>query len=42
MKKNREAYKKSYKEEILWLKVNLQKLTETKNKFLLIAQIEKK
>ena len=35
MKKNREAYKKSYKEEILWLKVNLQKLTETKNKFLL-------
>ena len=35
MKKNRETYRKQYKDEILWLKTNLKKLTESKNKFLI-------
>ncbi len=35
MKKNRETYIKLYKEEIKWLKENLQTLTETKNKFMI-------
>ena len=35
MKKNREPYIKLYKEEIKWLKENLQTLTETKNKFMI-------
>tara|TARA_R100001443_G_scaffold112823_1_gene126817 strand:+ start:112 stop:591 length:480 start_codon:yes stop_codon:yes gene_type:complete len=35
MKKNRELYRELYKEEILWLKTNLQTLTKSKNKFLL-------
>ena len=34
MKKNREAYKEVFKEEIVWLKDNLQTLTENKHKFL--------
>jgi len=34
MKKNREAYKEVFKEEIAWLKDNLQTLTENKHKFL--------
>ena len=35
MKKNRETYAELYKEEIKWLKDNLQTLTETKNKFMI-------
>jgi len=35
MKKNRETYVKLYKEEIKWLKDNIQTLTETKNKFMI-------
>ena len=35
MKKNREAYLKTYKEEIKWLKKNATKLAVNKNKFLL-------
>jgi len=35
MKKNRETYLKLYKDEIKWLKGNLQTLTETKNKFMI-------
>ena len=35
MKKNRELYAELYKEEIKWLKDNLQTLTETKNKFMI-------
>ena len=34
MKKNRETYAELYKEEIKWLKDNLQTLTETKNSFM--------
>ena len=34
MKKNRETYAELYKEEIKWLKENLQTLTETKNSFM--------
>ena len=35
MKKNRETYAELYKDEIKWLKENLQTLTETKNKFMI-------
>ena len=35
MKKNRETYKKLYANEIKWLKINLQTLTQSKNKFLI-------
>jgi len=35
MQKNREEYAKLYKEEIKWLKENLQTITETKNKFMI-------
>jgi hypothetical protein len=35
MKTNRESYIKLYKEEIKWLKDNLQILTATKNKFMI-------
>ena len=35
MKKNRETYAELYKEEIKWLKDNLQTLTETKNSFMI-------
>ena len=35
MKKNREDYQKAYKDELVWLKDNLQILTETKNKFMI-------
>jgi len=35
MKNNRETYAKLYPNEIKWLKDNLQKLTETKNKFMI-------
>jgi hypothetical protein len=35
MKKNREFYAKTFKDEIKWLKANLQTLTETKNKFMI-------
>ena len=35
MKKNRETYAELYKEEIKWLKENLQTITETKNKFMI-------
>ena len=35
MKKNRETYAELYKEEIKWLKDNLQTLTETKNNFMI-------
>jgi hypothetical protein len=35
MQKNREEYVKLYKEEIKWLKENLQTITETKNKFMI-------
>ena len=35
MQKNREEYAKLYKDEIKWLKENLQTLTETKNKFMI-------
>ena len=35
MKKNRETYAELYKDEIKWLKDNLQTLTETKNKFMI-------
>ena len=35
MKKNREDYQKAYKYELVWLKDNLQTLTETKNKFMI-------
>ena len=35
MKKNRETYAELYKEEMKWLKDNLQTLTETKNKFMI-------
>mgnify|MGYP003136234656 CR=1 FL=1 len=35
MKKNRETYAELYKEEIKWLKDNLQTLTEMNNKFLI-------
>jgi hypothetical protein len=35
MKKNREFYAESFKDEIKWLKANLQTLTETKNKFMI-------
>ena len=34
-KKNRESYAEIFKEEIKWLKDNLQTLTQTKNKFLI-------
>ena len=34
MKKNREFYAQTFKEEIKWFKENLQTLTETKNKFM--------
>ena len=35
MRKNRETYAKTYKDEIKWLKDNLQTLTQSKNKFLI-------
>ena len=35
MKKNREIARTQYKEEMQWLKDNLQTLTETKNKFMI-------
>ena len=35
MKKNREIARTQYKEEMEWLKDNLQTLTETKNKFMI-------
>ena len=35
MKKNREAYKEVFKEEISWIKDNLQDLTQNKHKFLI-------
>ena len=35
MKKNREFYVNAFKDEIKWLKDNLQTLTETKNKFMI-------
>lgn len=35
MQKNREEYIKVFKDEIKWLKSNLQTLTETKNKFMI-------
>tara|TARA_B100000073_G_scaffold76306_1_gene57623 strand:+ start:327 stop:791 length:465 start_codon:yes stop_codon:yes gene_type:complete len=35
MKKNRESYSEIFKQEISWLKDNLQTLTESKNKFLI-------
>ena len=35
MKKNRESYSEIFKQEISWLKGNLQTLTESKNKFLI-------
>ena len=35
MKKNREAYKEVFKEEISWIKNNLQDLTQNKHKFLI-------
>ena len=35
MKKNRELYVELYKEEMKWLKDNLQTLTENKNKFMI-------
>ena len=34
MKKNREAYREIFKEEMNWLKDNLENLVKTKNKFL--------
>ena len=34
MKKNREAYKEVFEEEIKWCKDNLQTLTQNKHKFL--------
>ena len=37
MKKNRETYAELYDEEMKWLKNNLQGLTDTKNKFILIC-----
>ena len=35
MKKNRETYAELYKDEIKWLKENLQTITDTKNKFMI-------
>ena len=35
MQKNRESYKEIFKDEIIWLKDNIQTLTETKNKFMI-------
>ena len=35
MKKNRELYAELYKEELKWLKDNLQTLTDVKNKFMI-------
>ena len=35
MKKNREYFQANFKDEIKWLKDNLQTLTETKNKFMI-------
>ena len=35
MKKNRESYEKIFKEEISWIKENLQALTQNKHKFLI-------
>ena len=35
MKKNREYFEANFKDEIKWLKDNLQTLTETKNKFMI-------
>jgi len=35
MKKNRESYAEIFKDEIKWLKENLQTLTDTKNKFMI-------
>ena len=35
MKKNRESYKEVFKEEISWIKDNLQDLTQNKHKFLI-------
>ena len=35
IQKNREDYQKAYKDELVWLKDNLQTLTETKNKFMI-------
>ncbi len=35
MKRNREFYADAFKSEIKWFKENLQKLTETKNKFMI-------
>jgi len=35
MQKNREFYANTFKDEIKWLKDNLQTLTETKNKFMI-------
>jgi len=35
MKKNREAYAEVFKDEMKWLKENLQTITQTKNKFLI-------
>ena len=35
MKKNRESYEKIFKEEISWIKDNLQDLTQNKHKFLI-------
>ena len=39
MKKNRETYRKTYDKEIKWLKSNLQTLTDTKNKFMIVHRI---
>ena len=35
MKKNRESYAEIFKSELIWLKDNLQTLTDTKNKFMI-------
>jgi len=35
MKKNRESYAEIFKDELIWLKDNLQTLTSTKNKFMI-------
>ena len=35
MQKNREFYADAFKVELIWLKDNLQTLTDTKNKFLI-------
>ena len=35
MKKNRESYAEIFKDEIVWIKDNLETLTDTKNKFMI-------